>query len=399
MRWFRDHKSQSQDDENSYQWLNFPFSILFLSIYGAIDFGGGFVSLAHFVFFLLSVLVWIVVIVALHEFGHVVVARLFRMKVMGITIGEGRTLAEFSLLGLNWTTKAYPFCGCVTYYHTDKKNWKTKEFLITLAGPAMEALVIILLGSYFWLNRNELNQQELIKPFVTGFLFCAVTFLLINLFSMEGKIDGKVVKTDIANLLTIFSRDDREVNEQVAVCYYLDNWRDAQHVVQQNYHQLTPVLESVLTWQCFIDLTEASTIANALRVLVKSSDESENDTKLVNLDSFCTWAIFLGDRKYFQEAGVYSEKLYEIFPEDISVNGSRGSLLIMNGQLDQGMDMLSRVYETSTADFDKTISAAFIAWAYHLKGQKAEAKVWLEKSSEYTDGKWTIDWIGKQLTC
>ena len=95
-------------------------------------------------------LLLILVIVSVHEFGHYLMARVFKVKVQRFSIGLGRKLWEIKKGGTEWRISLWPIGGYVrmldgredplkpgeeVYAFDHQKPWK--KILIYAAGPVM----------------------------------------------------------------------------------------------------------------------------------------------------------------------------------------------------------------------------------------------------------------------
>jgi hypothetical protein len=81
-------------------------------------------------------------LLALHEAGHAVVARLCGWQVDRIVIGFGRTVRRFEIGGVPVLLKTYPISGYVLPRPLDLRAPRLKNTLIYAGGPGIEALLL-----------------------------------------------------------------------------------------------------------------------------------------------------------------------------------------------------------------------------------------------------------------
>jgi len=98
------------------------------------------------------------------------------------------------------------------------------------------------------------------------------------------------------------------------------------------------------------------------------------------LDGFATCVLMLGASEYLDEADQYSKELYEAKPADWTVKGTRGSVLVEKGAVDEGMRLLLEVFENDPRAFDRAISACFLALGEFKLGHPEKAAEWIERA-------------------
>ena len=124
-------------------------------------------------YFLIMVLVF-GVLIFIHEFGHFITARLFKIKVNEFAIGMGPKL--FSRISkqseIKYTLRALPIGGFVSMEGEDdasddenafcnKSVWK--RMLVVAAGPAMNLLLGVLLMATLVFSQNALGSTTVAK--------------------------------------------------------------------------------------------------------------------------------------------------------------------------------------------------------------------------------------------
>ena len=65
------------------------------------------------------------------------------------------------------------------------------------------------------------------------------------------------------------------------------------------------------------------------------------------------------------------------------MKGTRGSVLIEMGELEEGVKLLNQVVEHDPSAFDRAIAASYIALAEIKRGQHEAASVWLAKAQAF----------------
>jgi hypothetical protein len=89
-----------------------------------------------------------------------------------------------------------------------------------------------------------------------------------------------------------------------------------------------------------------------------------------------------GAHEFLAEADRYSQELLQIKPDEWTVKGTRGSILVEKGDIEGGMMMLMQVMEHDPSTFDRAISASFLALGELKKNDRELAIKWLRIAND-----------------
>lgn len=90
-------------------------------------------------------------LIALHELGHAVAAKLAGWEVDAIVVGFGGIAFAFELFGVPCAIKMYPLGGFVRPAPLDLSKIRVKSALVYLAGPGVELVLVLgLLAALGW---------------------------------------------------------------------------------------------------------------------------------------------------------------------------------------------------------------------------------------------------------
>ena len=103
------------------------------------------------VFFILS---WMV-LVAIHELGHAMMAWLCGWGVKKIVVGFGRELFRTKVNGVPMEWRTFPIEGFVQTYPLDLKSPRAKDALIYSAGPGIELVLAAIITSTVGWSMNS----------------------------------------------------------------------------------------------------------------------------------------------------------------------------------------------------------------------------------------------------
>lgn len=98
------------------------------------------------------------------------------------------------------------------------------------------------------------------------------------------------------------------------------------------------------------------------------------------LDALATRVLEAGDPELLNDADRWSAETLTLAPGEITLAGTRGSLLIENGRIEEGEAMLREVVARSASDLDQGIASLYLAIAAKRRGAETEAAALAEHS-------------------
>jgi len=309
-----------------------------------------------------------------HELGHLVVARAFRLNPYSIAVGHGATLAERDFLGLHWALKAIPMTGILRIWPTPSPLVRIRMLLMVSAGPATNVLLACVSGaliwgtvssSWPWMDRADGAVPLLVVLFLVN-CFVAVS----SLWPRHAKIDGIVYPTDGLQIRQLL-----EGSHATLV-------RLRETVRAQSSGGAAKCAGWSANWQSLLASGEAQkTLRQSKQVL----DEQPLPLPLrcQFLDMFATSFLMLDASAEIDDADRYSAELLRLQPNEWTVKGTRGSVLVEMGRLEEGTKLLSEVAEHDPLAFDRAIAASYLALAEIKQGNKQAASAWLAKARAF----------------
>ena len=137
-------------------------------------------------FFLIS---W-VVLVAIHELGHALMAWMVGWGVRRLVVGFGKTLYQFRIGGVPMEIRAFPISGFVEPVQRDLISPRIKNALIYAAGPGIELVLGFFVASVIGFDILFARTSDLGILAVQSFCLAAVTGAILNLIPMPIRLDG-----------------------------------------------------------------------------------------------------------------------------------------------------------------------------------------------------------------
>jgi hypothetical protein len=162
----------------------------------------------------LVLLFWIPLL-ATHEAGHAIAARLLGWHVGRIVLGFGSTWRRFQLGSARLEIRAFPLTGFVSCVPTHLRQPRLRNALVYFAGPASDllvaALVILLVGpARLLVPATDLGMIALQALAVAG-----VTQGILNLIPFSASAGGTEIPNDGLGILLCARRPDSYFAQQI----------------------------------------------------------------------------------------------------------------------------------------------------------------------------------------
>jgi tetratricopeptide (TPR) repeat protein len=362
---------------------------------------------------LLALLIWA------HEAGHALAAWLLGLRIYRVCIGRGPPLFAWRVRRTLVEVKAVPVAGAVYVGFPDGRCFRLKHFLLFLAGPLANAVLLAL--ALMWLPPREVIRQASVLPstLLPGLCFVAgnVFLLLVSLVPCTVTLEGVKMPTDgLALLLTPFlSR--KAIEDKLALFFYQEG---VELAGGRRYAEAARRYEDGLarypdSWMnrsglgnVLIPLGEEGRARHHLLTLLSRPDLPPG-VRLIVLENLATANLALivrgqesapaataadpqtddgsspGERAddLLREADQLSLEALDrarslSLPNLASYRGTRGCVLIEMGKVEEGLVLLREAFEELQHPWEKAFCAGFLAWAAARRGD------W-EKSRRYLD--------------
>jgi tetratricopeptide (TPR) repeat protein len=110
--------------------------------------------------------------------------------------------------------------------------------------------------------------------------------------------------------------------------------------------------------------------------------------KLLVMDQLACFPIMEGFRGFLDEAEIISAEALDVQPQNLTLKGTRGSILVELRRFDEAEALLHEVYTRSEADIDRGISAFYLGLIAKAKGNLARAKSYGKKAKRLYPEEW-----------
>ena len=206
--------SSSRAIAKFYPWILLTVGAVFVIVQPSYWFGWAYLNL-----FLLYPICFLTTIP--HELGHAIAVRCLQVKLVKIVIGSGKTFITFKFLDFFWELKRIPVGGRTLFYQKSTRFYRLKLFLILLAGPLTNFLLILL--------ALQFSQEIILKKLPGTYLFPGIVFYTANALMFIGNllpyqtgIDGIKLSSDGLQMLTAVFLSKQKIAERVALSHILD---------------------------------------------------------------------------------------------------------------------------------------------------------------------------------
>jgi hypothetical protein len=315
-----------------------------------------------------------------HELGHALVAKSVGFRPFYIIIGFGRTIFERNIKGFRFELRFFPLGGIAGSAPKTTTGYRTKKFLIVLAGP----LANLMLAVAIMLPASE---QDLFD--FTGRLRFAGVFFAANLFCFFYSLWPRMIHTtageipsDGLQLWKLFRMSEEEL-KSVPVSYYL--YEGAECLKQKQFKKAEEWFQKGLA-----EFPEDINLLNAKGATFLNSKQfpeaREIFLELLARDGLkpahrCLFAnnlayvnTLIGGAELIEEADRYSKESMENMPFVSHFKGTRGCVLVELGRIDEGLVLLKEAMEQNDDRQSKATNACHIAIAEMRRGNLEESR-------------------------
>lgn len=325
--------------------------------------------------------------IALHELAHAGAAKLLRMRVDEFSLGHGKNVTAFVVGGVRvkiaqWITRGHV---CVQP-PSGRGDILRFAAMVAAGGAANLAMAVVVFWSMSW-DRNEL---VLTAPSASLWLgWGCANLLLAGYASSQDDLGLHPGSVSDGSRLSMLRRAPRA---------FMTRWR-LQYEISERIAKAVEEIKSPGPCHAIAllaDLAPATEYAGTTEALLGHSRVRQSE-RMTLLDEYCTWALFHGQQPYLERAVVLSEELFAKRGREITVQGTRGSMLAIAGRLDEAATMLDTVFRTSKSPVDQAISAATLAWIEHRRGNAPAVIIWFDTTCRLNGGEFPIKWMAREI--
>ncbi|HEY5729958.1 MAG TPA: site-2 protease family protein [Anaerolineales bacterium] len=324
------------------------------------------------------ILLFQVPLILMHELAHATVAKLTGLRVFGIVIGIGKRIWSGELFGMQWMINALPLGGITSVGARPVPHIRWKLFLVYLAGPASHLLLAFAAFLLSWSFSLSAFGHRVLGLLV----FSNILLAVFNLFPRKISIMIGMQGTDGWHLMRVpFLKQDELTKLHVgyfageALLAYSRNdfetakrWLEQALIVDGNSAIARNVL-GVIQMAHEEYLVSRETFLQ----LLQTEEGKAPALHYILLNNVAYLNALLGDPSLLPEADQYSAEALKHLPWMPPVIGTRGTVLVELGQIEEGIALLTKAMSLHTDKHGKALNACHIALGEFRRGDAVTA--------------------------
>jgi hypothetical protein len=289
----------------------------------------------------LGIFTAVAISVVIHELAHFVAGRSLGLKPWCLRIGHGEVVFDKEFHSFRLILQSLPYSGAVYPYLAGERSDKIR---MICAGPLSNAALFLIFLPGF-----------LLSPDLSDFTSISMQWFLANACLLLGSAIPRHTSTGS--------------NDAMMIVQLLRGTSPAPSKKTGSRLNLWP------SWSWIIKHHPLENFLDQHRQHLKNPDIS-TEQRCQLLDAFATCVLMYGTGD-IDEADRYSEELLRLKPNEWTVKGTRGAVLVEKGDLPEGIAMLEEVMAHDSNQFDRAISSGYLALAKWKQGDGQEALRWL----------------------
>ena len=321
-------------------------------------------------------------VLILHEFGHVLTARLLGLEVNRVTLGVGPTIWAVKIMRTPIRIHGWPLSGRTSLGSRSMRFLRLRVWLTTLMGPGTNFLLIAA-AVIFW--------DPLARVFGASIVFLWMIFnwlyLVGNLFPYRSRRSGVLLGSDGLQLLQMPFRKSAELLVVLSTTaligamelFEAQDYEGARRACFQGLERMPrdPLLCIILS-ACHINLGDYESGRALLEPLIDSSPALLPDLRAA-IENNLGIALWLRDFNTDQrhESATRADALldysYKTFPCILTYRTSRALILAATDRPEDALTLLEYVNYATGSQEDRANHQIARAFALRRLNRKAEA--------------------------
>lgn len=322
-----------------------------------------------------------------HELGHAISAVCLGGRVHHITLGQRPNTAlsprKIRLLGFDWHLYSTAFCGAVYSSLYSKHFYRLRRCLVIIAGPG--ANLFAGAPAFYLIDFGHFTR---FTPLPITWLFINIYLAFTSFSPVEMRPTEGGLKRDISVIWKTLFLSDKEIQEFVQSA-----------ALTRAYLERSTEIEALTLPQLLIlhesDPQNAALLCHVFHRMQKETDSRQGDylQKLAILpslprayaiqviDGYITHQLALGPPTQPEPTAQLSAQLLD-WTDTLTHRGTRGSVLVDLGRIEEGQIMLKDVLIKTTSTVDKTYANIFLALAEKQQGHLDLARDYAAKAAK-----------------
>ena len=328
-----------------------------------------------------------VIAIVPHEIGHALAALAVGMRLFSVSIGvSGRICFVRQVFGCDVMIHSLPIGGHVIIAPKTLRLVRVRQFLAVLGGPLANVLLLVLGQQLLRLY----SGQTILFWILLGLFYGNVLQLAVALFPRLQRLGKKRLPSDGRQLLAIPRMSAKVIQALHSTTFYYeamealqrDKVHDAEQWVSKGM-EVYPDNSWGLVAQASI-LNHQEKYALAKDGYLGAPNQPNMTPELrANLWNNIAWIdLMLADPTLLEEADRLSRQALEELPWQPYVRGTRGSVLIELGQIDEGVRHVVQALRDNYMGSSKALNACYLAIAEIRRGDFSKALDYIDEAKK-----------------
>lgn len=346
------------------------------------------------------------VLIFIHELGHLVAAKLVGIRIRKFIVGGGFPF-QFSAGGLLVSLRPLPTHGLVVpEFSPDIFSFGRQVFFISGGLIAQNVFLVFVYWHLFTQWPAYVDEESYWKLYLelAVLLFGTVT-VVKNFVPGTAIVEGQSIPNDGLSFWqnwkdrSALAPKRRQMEKLQHICREFESGKskDIAIPLESISHEFGGdcILMIAMAWQAMEQ--KRFDLARAIFEGVAKLKSISPVEKVSALDGLASMVIYHERWELLGEAEAWIKDARLISSDQITLDGTLGGILVDSGRPAEAKAMLANVFKTSKSVLDLAISAAYLAKVAHSEGNIPEAKNWLKKACAYGTHHVVVNRIKKQI--
>lgn len=331
------------------------------------------------------------VCIVAHELGHLIAAITMGWKpfVMKIGVGSSRTLMRFGDLHVQLGIR--PSGGWVRATGQSLAWFRGQWLLFALAGPMMSLLAVWAIFALLALPSSRVPFSNLVRDSLLIAAILQIYILAWNLWPRDAVVDGMLIPTDGKQAWKSLFASREEIQAQflahamIAATIFIERgeWKRVPPILERAYREAgIKSLDMHCLWiHCLLHQSKHADVDTAINELLNGSG-ALGVSRTTILDGIACISVFHDFPDFIPQALACIDEAIALEPDTITLKGTKASLLVESGRLEEGLKLLEDVMKDTKSSNDCAICSYYTALVYRRLGNWEEGKKLLQEAEQ-----------------
>jgi len=341
--------------------------------------------------------------IVVHEFAHALAALALGLRVFSVSYGlSGPLLFRGRIRNWAFEIRRSPPSGFTQAAPRTTKWLRLRWGLFVAAAPMTNALLAVGLFAYS-------TTSSIVGAFATSFAWANLIALFSSLFPWKYQTRFGATPSDGLILLKLpFEKAESDRRKQAAYfalegteCLRRKDYARAAEWAQFGQQNNPGEIQT----RCVLGLAllglKRFDEAREHFLEMAASDDPLGKApphRAIFLNNLAWTDLMAGGAERLDEADRYSYQAMRLTPWVAAIKGTRGSILVALGQIDEGVTLLHEAIDEHEENANKALNACFLAIGFHKAGNSAASRRSIEKARQLDPNCELIPWAVEKST-